>query len=115
LLARAIDVARADPPKLIAGDAADIFPLVAEAIAPDLPLVVYHSFTMNQFDTEQRELLEDAFCRVGARRPLARVGFEWATGAQYPDVSLTNYAGVQIGRSALAQCEPHCVWMRWLA
>ena len=113
LLERAVDVARRDPPKLIAGDAADVFPSVAEGIAPDLPVIVYHSFTMNQFDTEQRELLEDAFCRIGARRPLARIGFEWPAGAEHPSLSLTNYSAVQIERSMLATCEPHCEWMRW--
>ena len=114
LLRRAVDVARAEPPKLIAGDAADIFPSVAESIAPELAVIVYHSFTMNQFDMEQREQLEDAFCRLGARRALARVGFEWPTGAEYPNLSLTNYSAVQIERWMLATCDPHSAWMRWV-
>ncbi|HKW45371.1 MAG TPA: DUF2332 domain-containing protein [Candidatus Eremiobacteraceae bacterium] len=110
----AVEVARFDPPKLIAGDAAEIFPSVVEGVAPDLPIIVYHSFTMNQLDTEQRELLEDAFCRLGARRPLARVGFEWAVGAPYPNLSLTNYTEVRIERCVLAECDPHCAWLRWV-
>jgi hypothetical protein len=113
LLERAADIARRDPPKLIAGDAADIFPSVADGIAPDMPIIVYHSFTMNQLDTHQRELLEDAFCRIGALRPLARVGLEWPAGADYPSLSLTNYSAVQIKRWLLAECEPHCAWIRW--
>jgi hypothetical protein len=113
LLERAADIARRDPPKLIAGDAADIFPSVADGIAPDVPVIVYHSFTMNQLDTRQRELLEDGFCRIGARRPLARVGFEWPAGADFPSLSLTNYSAVQIQRWMLAECEPHCAWIRW--
>jgi hypothetical protein len=113
LLERAVAIARRDPPKLIAGDAADIFPSVADGIAPDMPVIVYHSFTMNQLDTKQRELIEDAFCRIGARRPLARVGLEWAAGADYPSLSLTNYSAVQIERWMLAECEPHCAWIRW--
>jgi hypothetical protein len=114
LLERAVDVARADPPKLIAGDAAEIFPSVAESIAPDLAVIVYHSFTMNQFDLDQREELEDAFCQIGASRALARVGFEWPTGAEWPSLSLTNYSAVQIERWMLATCEPHSSWMRWV-
>jgi hypothetical protein len=114
LLERAVAIARRDPPKLIAGDAAEIFPSVADGIAPDLPIIVYHSFTMNQLDTQQREMLEDAFCRIGARRPLARVGLEWAAGADWPSLSLTNYSAVQIERWLLAECEPHCAWMRWV-
>jgi hypothetical protein len=114
LLERAVDLVRTDPPKLIAGDAAEIFPSVAESIAPDLAIVVYHSFTMNQFDLDQREELEDAFCRIGASRPLARVGFEWPTGAEHPNLSLTNYSAVQIERWMLATCDPHSAWMRWV-
>ncbi|HEY5094374.1 MAG TPA: DUF2332 domain-containing protein [Candidatus Eremiobacteraceae bacterium] len=115
LLERAIDVARAEPPTLIAGDAAEVFPVVVESIAPDLAVIVYHSFTMNQFGTEQREMLEDALCELGARRPLARVGFEWPVGAEFPVLSLTNYSAVQIDRSMLAMCHPHSTWMRWVA
>jgi hypothetical protein len=115
LLERAVEIAKADPPRLIAGDAADVLPSIAESIAPDLPVIVYHSFTMNQFGTEQREILEDAFCRIGARRPLARVGLEWAIGAASPTLSLTNYSGVQIERSLLAECDAHGTWMRWMA
>lgn len=115
LLARAAEIAKVDPPRLIAGDAADILPSVAESIAPELPLIIYHSFTMNQLGTEKRESLEDAFCRIGARRPLARVGLEWAIGAECPTLSLTNYSGVQIDRSLLAECDPHGAWMRWMA
>jgi hypothetical protein len=114
LLERAVEIAKADPPRLIAGDAADILPSVAESVASDLPVIVYHSFTMNQFGTEQREILEDAFCRIGARRPLARVGLEWAIGAACPTLSLTNYSGVQIERSLLAECDPHGMWLRWM-
>jgi hypothetical protein len=114
LLERAVEIARRDPPKLIAGDAAEIFPSIADGIAPELPVIVYHSFTMNQFDTRQREQLEDAFCRIGARRPLARVGLEWAAGADWPSLSLTNYSAVQIERWMLAECEPHCAWIRWV-
>jgi hypothetical protein len=113
LLERAVAIARRDPPKLIAGDAAEIFPSIADGIAPEVPVIVYHSFTMNQLDTQQREMLEDAFCRIGARRPLARVGLEWPAGADYPSLSLTNYSAVQIKRWMLAECEPHCAWMRW--
>jgi hypothetical protein len=115
LLVRAAEIAKADPPRLIAGDAADILPSVAESIGLDLPLIVYHSFTMNQFGTEKRESLEDAFCRIGARRPLTRVGLEWAIGAECPTLSLTNYSGVRIERSLLAECDPHGSWMRWMA
>ena len=114
LLDRAIEIAKADPPRLIAGDAADFLPSVAESIARDLPIVVYHSFTMNQLGTGQREALEDAFCRIGARRPLARVGLEWAVGAKCPTLSLTNYSGVQIERSLLAECDAHGTWLRWV-
>jgi len=114
LLERAVEIAKADPPRLIAGDAADILPSIAESIAPDLPVIVYHSFTMNQLGTAQRETLEDAFCRIGARRPLARVGLEWAVGANAPTLSLTNYSGVQIERSLLAECDAHGTWMRWM-
>ena len=114
LLALAIDVARAEPPTLIAGDAAEIFPAVAESIASNLAVIVYHSFTMNQLGTAQREMLEDAFCEFGARRPLARVSFEWPVGAEHPVLSLTNYSAVQIDRSKLATCHPHSTWMRWV-
>jgi hypothetical protein len=113
LLERAVEIARAEPPKLIAGDAADVFSSVADSIPLDLALIVYHSFTMSQLDMEQRELLEDALCRLGARRPLARVGFEWATGADCPSLALTNYSAVQIQRWMLATADPHGAWMRW--
>jgi len=57
LLMRAIQLARQDPPELIAGDALELLPQVIATIPGDTPVCVFHTQAVNQFPREARERL----------------------------------------------------------
>lgn len=54
-LRAALDVARADPPDLVAGDLLTELPRLVEAASADGPVVVFHSAVIAYLDDEQRD------------------------------------------------------------
>ncbi len=66
LLQQAIQVARQDPPRLLAGDALGLLPELLRTMPADQSLCVFHTHTMNQFPDELIALLDHLPC-VGHR------------------------------------------------
>ena len=67
-LRRAIAVARADPPLLVAGDLNDRLPALAAHAPADATLVVFHSAVMAYLDAEARERFRSTMARLAAER-----------------------------------------------
>jgi hypothetical protein len=74
---------------------------------------VYHAFTLNQFSPEMRREFEQLLRTAAVRRPLWRIGLEWAT-APAPELILAHYHGAGVRESTLAYCDPHGAWIEWL-
>jgi len=114
LLMRAIQVARQDPPRLIAGDALDLLPEVLATIPQDMAVCLFHTHAVNQFPREARERLSALIEEHGAKRDLFRISAEWI-GTPQTQLELVAFEqGVKTER-LLAYVDGHARWLEWLA
>ena len=67
-LRRAIAIARADPPLLVAGDLNDRLPALAARAPSNATLVVFHSAVMAYLDTEARDRFRATMARLAVER-----------------------------------------------
>lgn len=67
-LRRAIAIAQADPPLLVAGDLNDQLPALAAQAPSDATLVVYHSAVMAYLDAEARDRFRATMARLAIER-----------------------------------------------
>ena len=111
-LSRAIEVAREDPPEIIAGDAAEALPELLERAPRDATLCVYGTHTLYQFPREARRRVFRALQAAAAERPLWFVGCE-STGDRCSELRLTEYLGSARETVLLARCSPHGRWLEW--
>ena len=112
-LERAIEIAGASPPPLMAGDALDLLPDVLSGADRDAVACVVHTFTLNQWVPAARERLSRLLAEHARARPLARVSIEW-DGEAAPRLRLAVYpGGIEVDR-VLARCNGHARWLEWL-
>lgn len=67
-LRRAIAIARAEPPLLVAGDLNDRLPELAAQAPPEATLVVFHSAVMAYLDADARDRFRNTMARLAAER-----------------------------------------------
>lgn len=73
-LEEALDAAR--PVERIQGNALETLPGLIRSFPSDDPVVVMHSFALNQFTDEMRSRLDHLLAAERRRRPLVRIGLE---------------------------------------
>lgn len=115
-LGRALELARRDPPRLLAGDAAELLAAALHEIPEGTPVCVFNSFTLTQFPDEARGRLLRTLAEFGSRRELYHVSLEWF-GGEHPLLELHLYDGADAARArklTLASCDAHGGWLRWL-
>jgi hypothetical protein len=112
-LERAIDVLRADPPKLVRGDLVERLP---ELLAGDgTPTVVVDTAVLGYVPAASRRRVYDSFAAAGARGPLAYV----RTRQPAPEVHTYWALELQLWpggeREVVAYVDFHGAWIDWLA
>jgi len=113
LLRQAIAVAAAGQPRLIAGDALETLPAALAAAPPDLPLCIFHSFTLNQFSRDGRQRFAELVTEQARTRDLALIALE-ALSRATPVPDLTLRIGADAEPRLLAHCDAHGAWLEWL-
>ncbi len=111
-LQKAIALARQFPPHLIAGDALELVPPRLEQIPPSTPVVLFHSFVLNQISSDARAQYYDLLQQHSAERELFDVAVEpqeWPA----PLVLTTLYRGERTAET-LASCDSHGRWLEWM-
>ena len=112
-LAAAIDVARARPPRVVAGDASALLPdLLAEAPA-GMTLCVFATHTLYQFPRGALRRLLKSMQAFSEARPVYFVSME-GTGDEHSELTLTTYERGERETVKLANCHPHGHWLEWL-
>jgi hypothetical protein len=111
---KAVELARADPPRILAGDALEVLPAILAEIPPDAVIGVFHSFVLNQFTRDARHALRAMLQEYSTRRALYRVSIEWYSGKDGPQLELFSYPGGDEKSQRLAACEQHGRWLEWL-
>ena len=112
-LRHAIDVARRQPPRLLAGDGVALLPDILRAIPQDATLCVFHTHVINQFSAEARSRFTALLASYAATRDLYRLSAEWLRGAA-PQLELTAWRHGQAQQRRLAYCHHHGQWLEWL-
>ncbi len=114
-LNQALDIARAQRPKVLAGDALSLLPEVATRAAAETTLCVFHSVTIYQFSHEQRERLTALLLEVSTRRPVFRISLERPAASADHQLRLFSYVQGSTTEQLLARCSAHGRWLEWLA
>ena len=118
-LRRAIEAARSDPPRLVAGDYVERLPELLAARDPDALTLVYNSATTGYLPREERARLEEAIESAGAEGSLAWVSYEFADDEgerrpEYEAFSLEARTWPGGERRVLAGTDGHGNRLRWL-
>jgi hypothetical protein len=112
-LTGAIGVARRDPPRIVAGSAAERLPeLLAEAPA-DATLCVYATHALYQFPKDALRETFKAMQAASRRRPVDFVSME-STGDRCSEVHHTAYRDGGRETVLVARANPHGRWIEWL-
>ncbi|TAH50863.1 MAG: DUF2332 domain-containing protein [Chloroflexota bacterium] len=111
-LEKAIQLARQRPPLLIRGDALEVAARALDSIASDVPVLLFHSFVLNQFSRHAREQYHTMLVEKSAGRQLYDLAMEpkeWPT-----PLVLTRYENGTASEETLAFCDHLGRWMEWL-
>jgi hypothetical protein len=115
VLEHALQVARQNPPHLIAGNLVDHLPAALSEMPTDTALIVLHSFTFNQLSDELRERATGLLVQHSHKRDLYRVCIEWYSGEECPRLELYTYQHGEVTREQLGICHSHGAWLEWQA
>ena len=118
-LRAAIEVARREPPELVAGDYVERLPGVLASRAPDALTVVFHSASTAYLSPEERARLAAVIEAAGEEGPLAWLSFEHAGDDVDGEIGFETFAldlrvwpGGEPQR--LARLDGHGNRLRWL-
>lgn len=124
-LVAAIELARARPPELLAGDAVASLAHGVDQVGADAHPVVTNSWVLNYLTSDQRLAYLAELDRIGAERDLSWVYLEapalipeLPTGPdpKDPHLSVLSLARWREGKRSvqhLATCHPHGFWIHW--
>jgi hypothetical protein len=85
LLRRALGVLADDPPEVLAGDAADLCPRVADGLPPGEPRVLFHAATRMHVATGARPAFDAALRTLGDTGPLWTIAMDGDLVLRRPD------------------------------
>jgi hypothetical protein len=110
---RAIEIARADPPRLMEGDFVEVLPALLAERDLDVLTVVFHSASLMYLREEDRALVENTLEQEGQRGSLAWVSYEYvAPEAMGFALDVQTWPGE---RRRLARLHGHGNTLEWVA
>lgn len=112
-LEAAVALARVNPLRVIAGDAAETLPAALAQVPEDATLCVYHSYALNQMPAAVRERILQHIAAAAQERTVYRVSQEWYAGDSRPFLKLFTYQSGEEREETLADIETHGRWLAW--
>jgi hypothetical protein len=112
---KAVEVVRADPPRLMEGDYVEILPGLLATRDLDVLTVVFHSVSTVYLREDERSLLDEIFAAEGERGSLARVSYEFLRdeiGYESFALDVQTWPGEA---RRLARLDGHANGMEWVA
>lgn len=111
-LRAAADLVAPDPPSLVAGDALELLPELIAAAGRDEVPVVFHSFALIQWASEERAELDDLLRRAGRR--VIRIWLEWfGYRRSLPIIRVLDYRSGSVAAETLGRFHHHGRWLDW--
>jgi hypothetical protein len=96
------------------GSGIEVLSQVASKISNHSLFCVMHSFTLNQFSKEDREIFENILTKISNDRDVWRISLEWI-GTPQPEILISQYSsGKKISQLKVAECSGHGEWIRWI-
>jgi hypothetical protein len=103
-----IDLHRDIDMELVAGNASESLGPTLAGLPGDDPIVVMHSFALNQFTPDQRAAVDDALARVRRSRTAWRVSLELVElSDEAPELAIDDGSGPKV----VGQAHPHGEWL----
>jgi hypothetical protein len=120
LLGAALELAAADPPPMLAGDAIDVLPGIGVALPAGEPRVVFHCATRMHVPENRRQAFDTAIARLGETGPLWWLSAEDAPGLDPRPQPARPGAILQLRRPGaaaepIAAVDGHLEWIEMLA
>ncbi len=124
-LAAAIDLARADPPEIVTGDAVEVLSQTVDSVPADQHPVVTSSWALNYLTPAARTAFVDKMAALGAQRDISWVFAESPAltpelphaddlvGEHTTALVLTRWRDGARHEEPLATCHPHGYWIHW--
>lgn len=112
-LQNAIAIARAFPPTILQGNALELVPRVMAEIPQETPIVLFHSFVLNQLPVELRARYYEIVRENAAGRICFDVAVE-PSAWPVPMILRTIRNGTET-QQTLATCDHHGRWLEWIA
>lgn len=107
-LQAAFDMYPATDVDLVAGDAVETLGSTLSGLSGDEPVVVMHSFALNQFSREQRSVVDEELSAARRARPLWRVSMELL---DWSDEAAKLPLDDGSGPVAVGTAQPHGEWL----
>jgi len=113
-LERAIEVVRADPPRILRGDYLEVLEPLLDKRSDEALTVVYQTASFSHLSSEQRQSIELILERAGERGPLAFISGEHPPSdpADYWQLRFRLWPGGE--PRILARFDYHGRWLEWL-
>ena len=110
-----LPIVRADPARVVAGDACDKLAALLQEAPASRPLCLLASYSLYQFSPDACDRLFEIIEAHAAARPVALVTVDLARiGDAYGSVALTIFEGGARRETLLARGHPHGNWIEWL-
>ncbi len=104
----AMGIRRMTQIETVPGDASRLLSGVARQLPTSGPVVIFHSFTLNQFSPDQTAALDEALADIARRRSVTRIGWEyWERDLAWPEVRVGFGDHVR----TVARAHPHGDWV----
>ena len=117
-LERALELAQAEPPRVLAGDAAERLPEALATTAADAVVCLIDFFTLQQVEPEHRQRLTSALDNwaTESRREAFHLSVEGGPRNGPPQLRLaSSKQGLDADAGhVLGQCDRHGAWLEWL-
>lgn len=111
-LQKAIALARKYPPRPLQGDAIELAPRVIQETPRDTPIVLFHSFVLNQVPEELRTRYYDSLAEESEGRVLYDAAIE--PSAWPAPLVLHTFRNGEPIQEILASCDHHGRWLEWI-
>jgi hypothetical protein len=109
-LTSAASILRADPPRLLQGDAVHVLEELSQEVPKEAVLCVYHTHVANQFSSEKKETLFKIVDRMANQRPICHLYNNMQDGFLHLDILGVN----QPTRETIAKTDGHARWFEWM-
>jgi hypothetical protein len=125
LFTRAVEIARADPPRVVQGNVLTLLPETITAVPEDVAVCVFHTATLAYFDREERASFGELMAEAGRARDVYWVAAEGPRilAGLFPDAGITGQSdgyALVTGRAGhhahwVGEAAYHGRWVRWRA